>query len=118
MDNKRIHLEVFHEGDHWIPCVYMTRVVDSVASQYSDILIWEKVITKNLAGAQRYQEFSKFLGRPAPLPSIAINGQLVFETIPSTEELKACIDRNINKPILSDQKKRFDDYDTFSFKLS
>jgi len=87
-----------------MPCVYMTRVVESVAPEFEDVLTWEKVITKELAGAQRYQEFSKLLGRPAPVPSIAINGQLVFETIPDPEELKACIHRNINKPILSDRK--------------
>jgi hypothetical protein len=81
-------------------------VVESVAPEFEDVLTWEKVITKELAGARRYEEFSKLLGKLVPVPSIAINGQLVFETIPSTEELKACIDRNINKPILSDQKKK------------
>ena len=83
----------------------MTRVVESVAAEFEDVLTWEKVITKELAGARRYQEFSKLLRRPVPVPSIVINGQLVFETIPGTEELKACIDRIINKPILSDQKR-------------
>ena len=83
----------------------MTRVVESVAPEFEEVLTWEKIITKELAGAQRYQEFSKLLRRPVPVPSIAINGQLVFETIPGPEELKACIHRSINRPILSDQKK-------------
>ena len=90
-----------------MPCVYMTRVVESVAPEFENVLTWEKIITKVLAGAQRYQEFSKHLGRPVPVPSIAINGQLVFETIPSTEELKACIDRHIKQRVLSDQNKNF-----------
>ena len=85
----------------------MTRVVESVAPEYEDVLTWQKVVTKELAGAQRYAEFSKLLGKPVPVPSIAINDRLVFETIPGTEELKACIDRYINRPILSDQKKKF-----------
>jgi len=71
----------------------MTRVVETVASEYSKILICEKVITKNLSGAKRYQEFSKSLGRPAPVPAIVIEGELVFETTPGTMELKAIIDR-------------------------
>jgi hypothetical protein len=75
----------------------MTRVVESVAPEFEDVLTWEKVITKEPAGSQRYQEFSKLLKKPVPVPSIAINGRLVFETIPGTEELKACIDRMINK---------------------
>jgi hypothetical protein len=73
----------------------MTRVVETVAADYGDSLRWEKIVTKDLAGAKRYQEFSKSLGRPAPIPSIVIDGELVFETTPSTAELKACIDRFI-----------------------
>ena len=37
------------------------------------------------------------LGRLVPIPSIAIEGELVFETTPSVEELKACIHKFINK---------------------
>ncbi len=73
----------------------MTRVVESVAPAFENLLTWEKVITKELTGAQRYAEFSKLLGRPVPVPSIAINGQLVFDTTPGTEELKAYINRLI-----------------------
>jgi hypothetical protein len=73
----------------------MTRVVETVAADYGDSLRWEKIVTKDLAGAKRYQEFSKSIGRLAPIPSIVIDGELVFETTPSTAELKACIDRFI-----------------------
>jgi hypothetical protein len=75
----------------------MTRVVEAVAAQYGDRLNWEKIVTKDLAGAKRYEIFSKSLGRPAPVPSIVIEGELVFETTPGTEELKACIDRFLEK---------------------
>ena len=71
----------------------MTRVVESVAADYGDRLFWEKIVTKEMAGAKRYQDFSKSLGRPAPVPSIVIDGQLLFESTPSSEELKACLDR-------------------------
>lgn len=83
----------------------MTRVVESVAPAFEDHLIWEKVITKELAGAQRYKEFSMLIRKPAPVPSIAINGQLVFVTTPSAEELKACIERMIKKLQFSAAKK-------------
>jgi hypothetical protein len=71
----------------------MTRVVEAVAADYGDRLSWKKIVTKDLAGAKRYQSFSKSLGRPAPVPCIVIEDELVFEVTPSTEELKACIDR-------------------------
>ena len=82
----------------------MTRVVESVAPEFEDVLTWNKVVTKELAGAQRYEQFSKFLGKPVPIPSIAINDQLVFETIPSTEELKAYIEQIINNLSFSNLK--------------
>ena len=75
----------------------MTRVVESVALEFEDVLTWEKIVTKDLAGARRFSEFSKALGRPAPVPSIVIEGELVFESTPGTEELKACIARFIKK---------------------
>ena len=71
----------------------MARVVEAVAAEYDESLRWEKIVTRDLAGAKRYQAFSKTLGRPAPVPCIVIEGELVFETTPSTEELKSQIDR-------------------------
>ena len=75
----------------------MTRVVESVAPEFEDVLSWEKIVTKDLAGARRFSEFSKALGRLVPIPSIVIEGELVFETTPSVEELKACIARFVKK---------------------
>jgi len=73
----------------------MTRVVESVAPEFENILTWEKVVTKNLEGARRFNEFSKAQGRLVPIPSIALEGELVFEITPGVEELKACIHKFI-----------------------
>lgn len=75
----------------------MARVVESVASDYGNTLMWEKVITKELAGAMRFGELSKKLGRPAPVPSIFIDGELVFSTTPGPEELKEHLDRMLSE---------------------
>ena len=71
----------------------MTRVVESVAGEYSECLRWRKVVTKTLEGAGRYQELSRTLGRPAPVPSIFIDGDLAFDMTPDPEELRACLDK-------------------------
>ncbi len=73
----------------------MTRVVESIAPEYSDCLSWKKVITKTLEGATRYQQLSTALGRPAPVPSIFINSELVFEMTPGSEELRAYLNKLI-----------------------
>ena len=70
-------------------------MVESVSGDYSECLRWRKVITKTLEGAGRYQQLSKSLGRPAPVPSIFINSELVFERTPGAEELRACLNKLI-----------------------
>ncbi len=72
-------------------------MVESIASDYGEALHWEKIETNQMAGAMRSGELSKNLGRPAPVPSIFIDGELVFDTTPGQEELKACLDRLIGK---------------------
>lgn len=75
----------------------MARVVESVVPDYGDAVRWEKVITKEMSGAMRYGELSKNLGRLAPVPSIFIDGELVFEITPGQEELRKCLDNLLKK---------------------
>lgn len=74
----------------------MARVVEAVAADYSDLLRWEIVVTKKIDGAVRHAELSKSLGRPAPVPSIIMNGELVFESIPSIEDLRARLEQYLS----------------------
>jgi len=73
----------------------MTRVVESIAPDYEETLFWEKVITKEKKGALRFIELSQVLGRPAPVPSIWMEGNLVFEMTPRQDELKEFLDELI-----------------------
>jgi hypothetical protein len=70
----------------------MARLVESVVPDYGETVRWEKVITKNMTGATRFLTLSKELGRPAPIPSIYIDGKLAFETTPGSDELKEFLD--------------------------
>jgi hypothetical protein len=76
----------------------MARVVESVVPEFGDAVQVETVITTKLEGGMRYQEISKDLGRPAPVPSIFIQGELVFEQTPGQEELKECLIKYLEKP--------------------
>ena len=71
----------------------MARVVESVAPDFGERVHWEKVVTKEMKGALRYAELSKSIGRPAPVPSIFVNGKLVFELTPGREELLAFLEK-------------------------
>jgi hypothetical protein len=86
----------------------MARVVETVMSDYSGSIRWEIVITKKLEGAVRHAELSKKLGRPMPVPSIFINGELAFESIPSVDDLRVCLDRYVSDDSCSsNQEKNF-----------
>jgi hypothetical protein len=73
----------------------MARVVDSIAPEFGDQLRVEKVVTRTMAGAKRYQELVRRLGRQLPVPSILINGTLAFNITPGEQELRGCLNAMI-----------------------
>ena len=76
----------------------MARVVESVVPEFGDAVHVETVVTTKLDGGKRYKEISKDLGRPAPVPSIFIQGELVFDQTPGQEELRECLNKYFEKP--------------------
>jgi hypothetical protein len=80
-----------------VPCVYMTRVVKEAAKELGDAVIYEKVITKTLEGANQYKKIIKHNKKLVPVPSIIINGELAFKTIPGKEELVEFLNTFIHK---------------------
>ncbi len=74
----------------------MARVVEAVAPGMGDRLRVEKIVTRTMAGAKRYQELVRSFGRQLPVPSILINGTLAFEITPGEQELKEYLNAMIN----------------------
>lgn len=70
----------------------MARVVEAVIPEFGDTLVVNIIVTKEMKGALRYQEISKVLGRPAPVPSIFVEGELAFDQTPSTEVLRTYLE--------------------------
>jgi thiol-disulfide isomerase/thioredoxin len=94
---KTVHLELIHEGEHCIPCVYMALVVAEVAPDYGNAVSWEKVIITQKKGALRFDELAQKLGRLPPVPSIFIDSELVFDTTPGPEILREVLDRMVQR---------------------
>ncbi len=69
----------------------MARVVESVVPEFGDAVCVEIVYTRDLSGALRYAEISRRLGRPAPVPAILIEDELVFEQTPPAEALQTAL---------------------------
>jgi len=75
----------------------MARVVESVIPSFGDSVTYEKVITTTFEGATKYTEISRKMGRLPPVPSIFIEGELIFDRTPGQEELRACIVRLLSE---------------------
>ncbi len=101
-----MRLEVLYSGDHNLSCFYMAEVVKVVAPTFKDRLDWDIVYVFKKDGARRFYDLSVSLYGDenvrknhcvAPVPSIFIDGRLVFDRIPMTEELEQAINGLIKK---------------------
>lgn len=96
MHKDKLLVEVIYEGDHCIPCVYMAEVVEVVVSKFGDMVEWRKVRLGTMEGVTRFAKLSGSLptangGKRVPVPSIFLNGRLIYTQIPSAEELEEAI---------------------------
>ncbi len=91
-------VEVLSEGQHCMPCVYMEKLVFEALSSVPGIDI-KVIYTKDPSGAKRFRELSKAMKKVAPVPSIFINGKLVYDSTPSAEELRAIVREYLKEEI-------------------
>lgn len=87
-----IILELPYEGDHCAPCVYMLETAEEAMAPFGQRVKLVLLYLRQVDGALRYTELSREIGRPAPIPSLFINGKLYFEIIPAVDELREAIE--------------------------
>jgi hypothetical protein len=98
---KQIHLEIVYEGDHCPSSYYMAQAVLEVLGPYEDRIQFTKLeFKRNKQHTERFKELSIALHgeeayrrmQLAPIPSLFINGELVFDVIPVREDLIEAIE--------------------------
>lgn len=109
--NGFIHIEIIHQGDHCPACQYMAEAVEEVIPDYGDVIRFTKVeYMKGKKHARRFYELSVSLYgeeelkkrlRCAPIPSLFIDGELIFDAIPPRYELIDAIESALEKHGLS-----------------
>ena len=73
------------------PCQYMVEALTQVASKYGDKLSYRETLIKSLAGIKRVGTLGV-----KNLPSMLINGELVFDNIvPTHDELIKALDKRL-----------------------
>jgi len=97
---KPFLMEVVYSGDHNLSCFYMAEVAKVVASSFKKEVRLQIVYIMKKEGGQRYYDLSVSLYgeeevrkglRLAPVPSMFIDGRLVFDRIPMVEELEEAV---------------------------
>jgi hypothetical protein len=98
---KKILLEVMYKADYCLPCLYMDEAVCEILPKYSERVEYRRVEFMKGEGKKRFLELSVSLFgeegvyksmRIAPVPSLFIDGELVFDAIPPRYELEEAIE--------------------------
>ena len=114
MEN-RVHIEVILKGQSCLACVYMEEAVLDVMPQYGWQVDCRRVDLFTERGKKRFLELSCGLfgqsgvykhHRLAPVPGLFIDGELVFDAIPSRDELIAVIDEKLVDGVAPDPPLR------------
>ena len=101
-----IEIEIIFQGEHCPACFYMAEAVEEVLPIFGDRIQYTKVAyMKSKKHARRFYELSVALHgeeelrnrlRCAPIPSLFIDGKLIFDMIPPRDELIEAIEKALN----------------------
>jgi hypothetical protein len=89
------------KAEYCLPCFYMDETVREVLPKYADHVEYRRVDFMKSPGKERFLELSFSLFgeevvrkycRVAPVPSLFIDGELVFDAIPPIFELEEAIE--------------------------
>lgn len=103
---NKILIEVMYKADYCLPCLYMDETVREILAKYADAIEYHRVDFLRGDGKKRFLELSCSLYgeeivtkhcRVAPVPSLFIDGELVFDAIPPIFELEDAIEEAIQQ---------------------
>jgi hypothetical protein len=109
---KKLLLEVIYKADYCLPCLYMDEAVREVVPQYNEYVEYHRVEFMIGDGKKRFLELSRSLFgeegvhkhfRLAPVPSLFIDGELIFDAIPPRFELEEAIEEILRDNDLLDK---------------
>ncbi len=101
---SKILIEVMFKAEYCLPCVYMDETVEQMLPAYSEVVEYRRVDFMKSPGKERFLELScSLFGRDgvykkcrvAPVPSLFIDGELIFDAIPPTFELEEAIEEAV-----------------------
>lgn len=105
-EKEKLLVEVMYKADYCLLCYYMDEAVREVLPKYGEKIEYRRVYFMTQEGGRRFLELSRSLYgeegvlkhmRLAPVPSLFIGGELVFDMIPTRYELEEAIQEALEK---------------------
>ena len=91
-------VEIICERVHCVMYDYAVNTVDMVAETFGDQIEIQTVVRRGgLKNATRFMKLCKRAGKLLSVPTILINGDVLFTTVPLPEELTAAIQEYLDK---------------------
>jgi hypothetical protein len=86
-------VEIICERVHCVLYDYAINTVDMIVEIFGDLIEIETVIRQgDRENAQRFLDLCKKAGKMLPVPTILINGEVAFTSVPHPSELEAAIE--------------------------
>lgn len=105
-ETKPLLLEVIYKAHYCLPCYYMDEAIREVLPQYEGRVEYRRVaFMDSREDKKRFTELSISLygkekvyrmERLAPVPSLFIDGKMVFDAIPPRPDLEAAIEQALS----------------------
>ena len=90
--NAPVLVEIICERVHCVLYDYAINTVDMIVEVFGDMVDIQTVIRQgNRNNAQRFLDLCTRAGRMLPVPTILINGDVAFTSVPHPKELEAAI---------------------------
>ncbi len=91
-----ILVEIICERVHCVLYDYAINTVDMIVEIFGDLIEIQTVIRQgDRENAQRFLDLCKKAGKMLPVPTILINGEVAFTSVPHPSELEAVIEARL-----------------------
>ncbi|NOX33038.1 MAG: hypothetical protein GXP56_04780 [Deltaproteobacteria bacterium] len=92
--NAPVLLEIICERVHCVMYDYAINTVDMVAETFGDQIDIQTIVRRgDLKNAMRFLKLCKKAGKMLPVPTILINGDVAFTSVPHPDDLKSAIEK-------------------------
>lgn len=96
--NAPVLIGIICERVHCVLYDYAINTVDMIIDTYGDKVDVQTIIRRGVIGdAERFLELCERAGKMLPVPTILINGEVAFDSVPHPDELKKAIEAALDR---------------------